>query len=59
MDTKDFEEQVLSLSERIYPMVARMLAGRENPEDAVQEIMIKLWDKRKKLRNHPNVQGKP
>ena len=57
MKTKDFEDKVLSLSDRIYPMVARMLENRENAEDAVQEIMIKLWDRRKKINNHPNIPG--
>lgn len=57
MKTKDFEDKVLSLSDRIYPMVARMLGNNGSPEDAVQEIMIKLWDRRKKIGNHPNIAG--
>ncbi|MEO1050394.1 MAG: RNA polymerase sigma factor [Bacteroidota bacterium] len=57
MKAKVFEDKVLSLSERIFPMVARMLGNKENAEDAVQEIMIKLWDRRKKLVNHPNITG--
>lgn len=57
MGTKDFEDKVLSLSDRIYPMVARMLGNNGKAEDAVQEIMIKLWVRRKKIGNHPNIQG--
>ena len=57
MKTKDFEEKILSLSDRIYPMVARMLGNNGSAEDAVQEIMIKLWDRRKKIENHPNIPG--
>ena len=57
MKTKDFEDRVLSLSDRIYPMVARMLGNSGSAEDAVQEIMIKLWDRRKKIANHPNIKG--
>lgn len=57
MNSKDFKDKVVSLSERIYPMVARMLGSRESAEDAVQEIMMKLWNKRRNLKNHPNVTG--
>ena len=57
MTTKDFEDKVLPLTDRIYPMVARMLGNSENAEDAVQEIMIKLWDRRKKIGEHPNIPG--
>ncbi|WP_439133008.1 RNA polymerase sigma factor [Polaribacter sp.] len=52
----DFKLKVFSLSERLFPMVARLLGGC-NAEDAIQEIMIKLWQKRKKLENHPNLKG--
>ena len=57
MESRVFEDKVLSLSDRIYPMVVRMLGNRENAEDAVQEIMLKLWDQRHKIANHPNIPG--
>ena len=57
MKTKDFKDKVVSLSERIYPMAERMLGNKESAEDAVQEIMIKLWNKRRNLENHPNITG--
>ncbi len=57
MSTKEFKDKVLSLSGRIFPMVARMLENHENAEDAVQEIMIKLWDRRKQIEKHPNITG--
>ncbi len=57
MNTTDFKDKVVSLSERIYPMVTRILGNKESAEDVVQEIMIKLWDKRKNLEKHPNVTG--
>ncbi len=57
MKTEDFEDRIFSLSERIYPMVARLLGNDRSAEDAVQEIMIKLWDSRKKIANHPNITG--
>ena len=57
MTKQDFKLQVFSLSERLFPMVARLLGSNFKAEDAIQEIMIKLWQKRKKLENHPNIKG--
>jgi RNA polymerase sigma factor (sigma-70 family) len=57
MNKQDFKQNVFSLSERIYPMVARMLGGNHNAEDAIQEIMLKLWEKRNQIAKHPNIKG--
>lgn len=57
MNVAEFKQQVISLSDRLFPMVSRMLGGRINAEDAIQEIMIRLWDKRRQLKKHPNVPG--
>ncbi|WP_341224838.1 RNA polymerase sigma factor [uncultured Arcticibacterium sp.] len=57
MKTNDFKNRVLSLSERIFPMVNRLLGNSTTAQDATQEIMIKLWDKRKQIENHPNLTG--
>jgi RNA polymerase sigma-70 factor (ECF subfamily) len=55
MNSKDFKQNILSLSNRIYPMVARIVGNDADAKDAIQEIMIKLWDKRKQIGNHPNL----
>lgn len=56
MNKQEFKHHVFSLSERIYPMVARML-GQSHAEDAIQDIMLKLWEKRNNIKNHPNIKG--
>lgn len=56
MTQKEFKINVFSLSERIYPMMARMI-GKSNVEDAIQEVMIKLWKKRNEIQSHPNLKG--
>lgn len=38
-------------------MAARMLGNEEDAQDAVQEIMIKLWKCKKQLKKHPNLNG--
>ena len=57
MNKIDFKLKVFSLSERLFPLVSRMLGNSANTEDAIQEIMMKLWLKRKKIAKHPNITG--
>ena len=57
MNKTDFKLKVFSLSARIFPMVARLLGSKVNAEDAIQEIMLKLWEKRKQIAKHPNING--
>lgn len=57
MNKQRFKKEVFSLSERLYPMVYRLLGNRAKVEDAIQEIMLKLWVKRKRIENHPNING--
>jgi RNA polymerase sigma-70 factor, ECF subfamily len=57
MNSKEFKQKILPLSNRIYPMAARMLADEEEAMDAVQDIMIKCWNHRSKISNHPNYKG--
>ena len=55
MNETEFQHKVFSLSERLFPMVSRMLGNTANAEDAIQEIMMKLWVKRNKIAKHPNI----
>lgn len=57
MNKTEFRLKVFSLSERLFPMVSRMLGNNASAEDAIQEIMLKLWVKRKQFREHPNISG--
>lgn len=57
MDANEFKNKVISLSDRILPMLTRMLGNYASAEDAVQVIMMKLWDKRKQIGKHPNISG--
>lgn len=57
MTKLEFKNTVFVLSEKLFPMVSRLLGTQEKAEDAIQEIMIKVWNKRKNLKNHPNING--
>ncbi len=57
MNETDFKLKVFSLAERLFPMVSRLLGNSTNVEDAIQEIMMKLWEKRNQIEQHPNIAG--
>lgn len=57
MTKLEFKKTVFVLSEKLFPMVSRILGAHEKAEDAIQEIMIKVWQKRNELKNHPNING--
>ncbi|MFT4566750.1 MAG: RNA polymerase sigma factor (sigma-70 family) [Saprospiraceae bacterium] len=57
MQVEQFKKHIFSLSERLYPMVARILGSESLAKDAIQEIMIKLWNQRERLIGHPNLNG--
>lgn len=57
MNKKAFRLKVFSLSENLFPLVSRMLGNETSAEDAIQEIMMKLWLKRKQIEKHPNLKG--
>ncbi len=38
-------------------MMARILGNNAEAEDALQEIMIRLWARRKQIEQHPNIPG--
>lgn len=55
MDSIEFKNRIFVLSERLYPMVHRLLRSTTDTEDAIQEVMMKLWENRQQLEKHPNV----
>ncbi len=57
MNAETFKIRVLSLTDKLYPMITRLLGDKFLAEDAIQEIMIKLWAERKRIEDHPNLNG--
>lgn len=49
MTTEEFKNSVLPVSRKIYPMLKRILKNEEETRDALQDLMLKLWDRRFEL----------
>lgn len=55
MTPEEFRMKVLPEGRRLYALAFRFLNNREEAEDAVQEVMMKVWAERGEERNHENV----
>lgn len=45
------------MSRKLYPMLFRILKSEEETRDALQDLMMKLWDKRKELDKCINLEA--
>ncbi|HCC69560.1 MAG TPA: RNA polymerase subunit sigma-24 [Bacteroidales bacterium] len=57
MTRKEFETDIIPLSRNLYRFAFRFLSNKEEAEDAVQEIFLKLWKMRDKLSGYNNIQA--
>jgi RNA polymerase sigma-70 factor (family 1) len=49
MEASGFKEKVLPLSRRLYRYAERLLGNAHDAEDVVQDIWMKLWERKDKL----------
>ena len=49
MDIIEFKIRINEIKDKLYRFAKRMLSSREEAEDAVQEVFVKLWQKMDKL----------
>jgi len=54
MTTEEFKNTVIPFSRKLYPMLFRILRDEEETRDALQDLMVKLWNKREELKNCNN-----
>ena len=55
MDSTQFNVKILSLSDKLFRLAKSMLRNTEAAQDAVQDLSMKLWEKRKQLDEVENV----
>lgn len=54
MTAEEFKNRAIPFSRKLYPMMFRILKNEEETRDALQDLMLKLWTKRKELKHCSN-----
>jgi RNA polymerase sigma-70 factor (ECF subfamily) len=57
MTRGEFERDILPLNQNLYRYAFRFLLSREEAEDAVQEVFVKLWKMRSGLSKYKSVEA--
>ncbi len=57
MRSSEFKMLVMPYSDRIYRMAYRLMGNREEAEDIVQEVYLKLWGLRSELDNYNSIEA--
>jgi len=57
MSRADFNELVHALSRKMYGIAFRILGNQEEAEDAVQEVLIKLWNMGDRLNEYSSKEA--
>ncbi len=57
MNSEEFKNIVLPLSNKLYSFAFRILKRREEAEDAIQEVFLKLWKLRNKLKEYRSLEA--
>ncbi len=55
MTAEEFKNKVIPFSVKLYPMLFRILKNEEETRDALQDLMLKLWNKRDELQQCTNL----
>ena len=57
MNLREFQIQVYPLKNKLFRFAKRMLDNTEEAEDIVQEVFIRLWNRREKLEEYRSVEA--
>jgi len=53
----DFQQRVLPVRDKLYRFALRMLGSVEEAEDVVQEVLIRIWDRRQDMHTYLNIEA--
>ena len=57
MTQTEFLNIVMHFKDKVFLFAKRLLISTEEAEDATQEVLLKLWNNKKKMREYKNVEA--
>ena len=57
MTPLEFLNIVSPFKDKVFRLAKRLLVSREEAEDATQEVLIKLWNNKTKIKDYKNVEA--
>lgn len=57
MNQKEFVDLITPFKDKIFRVSRRLLVSIEEAEDATQEVLVKLWNKKESLSNYNSVEA--
>lgn len=57
MNQTEFLETILPCKDKLYRLAKRLLVSKDEAEDAVQEVFLKLWKGREKIQNYKSPEA--
>jgi RNA polymerase sigma-70 factor (ECF subfamily) len=57
MDSQEFKQYVFPSRDRLFRMAKLLLGSREEAEDALQDVLLRLWDNRQQLTAYNSVEA--
>ena len=57
MTTEEFKTELLPLKNKLFRLARHLTGQREEAEDVVQEVYLKVWDMRHQLEKYTSVEG--
>jgi RNA polymerase sigma factor (sigma-70 family) len=57
MSLEDFKNRVLPVKNKLFRFAVRLAGNAEDAEDMVQEVFIKVWDRRQDMHTYHNMEA--
>ncbi len=57
MEEKEFLNIILPYKDKLFRLAKRLLVSKDEAEDAVQEVFLKLWNGRDKIKNYKSPEA--